>query len=58
MFDEAKKFHKENSLIKNLKARLNNVEGRLQFFQKNMLQKELEEIREVILNPPIRKKVG
>ena len=57
-FEEAKFYHKENSFIKNLRSRYNNIEGKLQFFQKNNLAKELNEIKEVISSPPIKKKLS
>ena len=38
-FEEAKFYHKENSFIKNMRSRYNNIEGKLQFFQKNNLAK-------------------
>lgn len=44
-FDEAKKFNKENSFISSIKSRYNWLEGKLQFFQKHMLQKELKEVK-------------
>jgi hypothetical protein len=36
----------------------NSLEGRLQFFQKHMLQKELKEIRDVVESPKIKKKLS
>ena len=57
-FEEAKHYHKENSFIKNLKSRYNNIEGKLQFFQKNNLSRELDEIREFVESPPIKKKLS
>jgi hypothetical protein len=47
-FEEAKKYHKENSYIVNLQSRYNWLESRLQFFQKHMLQKELKEVKDTV----------
>lgn len=40
-----------------MKSRYNSIEGRLQHFQKIIVMKELSEIRAIINDPPIRKKL-
>lgn len=56
--EEAKNFHKENSFIATVQSRYNWLESRLQFFQKHMLQKELKEVKDVVENPRISKRLG
>jgi hypothetical protein len=56
--EEAQSYYKENAFISSVESRYNWLESRLQFFQKHMLQKELKEVKEVIENLKIKKKLS
>lgn len=56
-FEQAKKYYGENTYIKNLQTRYNNIEGKLQFFEKEIVKKQLLEIKQFIMVPPIKKKI-